>query len=188
VVPQPQRRRSGVIAYKTLVFLLLAANAVWFALGESPSKALDACAWLALLALFVWEADYGDRLSAGRGRLLLRGARVIAAFGVIGAMVGYVFEDNALDTVNSTVWIAVVILLETQLRFPAFAARMRYALTATAVILYGTLAVLVVLWALEGMWIDAYDAVLWLIAFATLELAIARRSASAAGAPAASAG
>ena len=176
-----------MIAYKTIVFLLLAANAVLFALGESPSKALDACAWLLLLALFVWEADYGDRLFAARGRLILRAARVIAAVGVIGAMVGYVFEDNALDTVNSIVWIAIVILLETELRFPGFAARMRYALIAMAVILYGTLGVLVILWALEGMWIDAYDAVLWLIAFATLELAIARRSVSAAGAPAATA-
>lgn len=175
-----------MITYKTIVFLLLAANAVWFALGQSPSKALDACAWLALLALFVWEADYGDRLSAGRGRLILRSARVIAVIGVIGAMVGYVFEENALDTVNSIVWIAIVILLETELRFPAFAARMRYALSATAVILYGTLGALVIVWALKGMWMDAYDAVLWLIAFATLEVAMAKRSAGAAGAPAAS--
>ena len=175
-----------MITHKTIIFLLLAANAVWFALGQSPSKALDACAWLALLALFVWEADYGDRLSAGRGRLILRGARVVAAIGVMGAMVGYVFEDNALDTVNSIVWIAIVILLETELRFPAFAARMRYALSATAVILYGMLGVLVIVWALEGMWMDAYDAVLWLIAFAMLELAMTKHSAGAAAAPAAS--
>ena len=61
--------------YKAVIFVLLAANAVWFALGPSPSKGLDACAWLVLLALFVWEADYGDRLSTGRGRVVLRGAR-----------------------------------------------------------------------------------------------------------------
>lgn len=170
--------------WKAIVFLLLAANALWFALGPSPSKALDACAWLALLALFVWEAEYGDHLSRRRGRVILRAARLVAAIGVIAAMVGYVFEDNALDTVNSVVWIAIVIVLETQLRFPAFAARMRHVLSAAAVLLYGTLGVLVVLWAREGLWMDAYDAVLWLTAFATLELAMTRRSAAAAhGAP-----
>lgn len=174
--------------WKVIIFLLLALNAVWFALGPSPSKALDACAWLALLALFVWEAECGDRLAAGRGRLILRSARLVAAIGVIAAMVGYVFEDNALDTVNSVVWIAIVIVLEAQLRAPAFAARMRHALTATALLLYGTLGVLVVLWAREGLWMDAYDAVLWLTAFATLELAITRRSAAAANGAAISAG
>lgn len=51
-------------AHRTIIFLLLAANAVWFALGPSLSKALDACAWLVLLALFVWKADYGT-VSAG---------------------------------------------------------------------------------------------------------------------------
>lgn len=172
-------------AYKTIIFLLLSANAVWFALDESPSKGLDACAWLLLFALFVWEADYGNRPSAGRGRVILRGARLMAACAVIAAMVGYVFDDNALDAVNSIVWIAIVILLETELRFPAFAARRRYAFGMTALILYGTLCVLVLLWALEAMWMDAYDAVLWLIAFATLELTVSRRSAPAAGAPAA---
>jgi hypothetical protein len=174
--------------FKAIMFLLLAANAVWFALGPSPSKGLDACAWLVLLALFVWEADYGDRLSAGRARSVLRAVRFAAAFGVVAAMVGYVFEGNALDTVNSLVWIAIVILLETELRFPGFAARMRYALGTAAVILYGTLAVLVILWALQGMWLDAYDAVLWLIAFATLELALSKRGPSALGAGAATAG
>ena len=174
--------------YKTIIFLLLAANAVWFALGPSSSKALDACAWLALLALFVWEAEYGDRLSHGRVRVILRAARLVAAIGVTAAMVGYVFEDNALDTVNSVVWIAIVILLETELRFPAIAARMRRALSAAAVLLYGTLGVLVILWARQGLWMDAYDAVLWLTAFATLELAITRRSAAPADGAAISAG
>lgn len=174
--------------WKAIIFLLLAANAGWFALGESPSKALDACAWLVLLALFVWEAECRDRLSAGRGRVILRSARLVAAIGVIAAMVGYVFEGNALDTVNSVVWIAIVIVLETELRFPAFAARVRHALTAATMFLYGTLGVLVVLWAREGLWMDAYDAVLWLTAFATLELAITRRNAAAADGAAVSAG
>ena len=161
--------------FKAALFVLLAANAVWFALGESPSKAIDASAWLVLLALFVAEADFGHHLAGGRSRSMVRVARVVAGTAVIAAMIGYVFEDNALDAVNSTVWIAVVIVLEIELRFPAPAERRRRALSAIALVLYGSLGVFVVLWAIQGMWMDAYDAVLWLIAFAALELKLARR-------------
>lgn len=159
---------------KAVLFALLAANAVWFALGPSPSKAIDACAWLVLLALFVAETDFGHLLEAGRSRMLVRAARLVAGIGVVAATIGYVFEDNLLDTVNCVVWIAVVILLETELRFPALAARASDAFRVTALALYGSLGVLVILWAVQGMWIDAYDAVLWLIAFGTIELKVSR--------------
>jgi hypothetical protein len=173
-----------VSAFKAVLFALLAANAVWFALGPSPSKAIDACAWLVLLALFVAETDFGHLLEAGRSRMLVRAARLVAGIGVVAATIGYVFEDNLLDTVNCVVWIAVVILLETELRFPALAARASDAFRVTALALYGSLGVLVILWAVQGMWIDAYDAVLWLIAFGTIELSVSRRTAQAAGAQA----
>jgi hypothetical protein len=163
-----------VSAFKAVLFALLAANAVWFALGPSPSKAIDACAWLVLLALFVAETDFGHLLEAGRSRMLVRAARLVAGIGVVAATIGYVFEDNLLDTVNCVVWIAVVILLETELRFPALAARASDAFRVTALALYGSLGVLVILWAVQGMWIDAYDAVLWLIAFGTIELKVSR--------------
>ena len=95
--------------------------------------------------------------------------------GVIAAMLGYAFEENVLDAVNSVLWIAVVILLEAEVRFPELVSKARTrAFAAAAALLYGGLAVLVVLWAVKGMWFDAYDALLWLIAFATLELNIAQ--------------
>jgi len=169
-----------VSAFKVVLFALLAANAVWFALGPSPSKAIDACAWLVLLALFVAETDFGHLLEAGRSRMLVRTARLVAGVGVVAATIGYIFEDNLLDTVNCVVWIAVVILLEIELRFPALAVRASYAFRASALTLYGTLGVLVVLWAAQGMWIDAYDAVLWLIAFGAIEMKVSARTLDAA--------
>ena len=161
---------------KVVLFALLTANAVWFALGPSPSKAIDACLWLVLLALFVAETDFGNALATPRSRFLVRAARLVAGIGVVAATIGYVFEDNLLDAVNCVVWIAVVILLETELRFPALAARAGYGFRATALALYGTLGVLVLLWAVQGMWIDAYDAVLWLIAFGAIELKVSGRT------------
>jgi hypothetical protein len=169
----PARRR---VFFKAVLFLLLAVNTAYFAIYATASKGIDAAAWLTLFVLFEAETSFADRLSSARAKAALRLLRLVAAAGVFTATIGYVFEDNALDAVNSALWIAVVVLLELELRFPRVAARHRGIFGAAAVALYGGLGLLVALWALRGMWIDAYDAALWLTAFATLELDILRRS------------
>ncbi len=155
---------------KALLFALLAADLAYFVLTGATSKAMDAAAWLTLLGLFEAESRLGARPRHAYAVLALRTARLLAAAGVILAMLRYLLEDNALDSVNSVLWIGVVIMLETQFRRPQFVARFRTAVKSVAVVLYGGLAVLVVIWAWRGAWLDAYDALLWLIAFAWLEL------------------
>ena len=157
---------------KAALFLLLAANTAYFVFFGTASKAVDACAWLTLLVLFEAETTYGRRFATGARRMLLRAARLAAGAGVVVSTIGYVFEDNALDAANSALWIVVVILLEIELRRPALVERYRRAFVATATAVYGSLGVLVAMWAAGGMWLDAYDAVLWLVAFAALELKV----------------
>jgi hypothetical protein len=156
--------------FKAILFSLLAANAAYFAIAETASKAIDAGAWLVLLVLFEAETRFGHRLTSARRRLALRTARLAAGAGVIAATLGYVFEGNVLDAVNSVLWIAVVVLLEVEVRYREAVAQARLAFSLLATVLYGSLAVLVVTWAVRGLWFDAYDALLWLIAFAALEL------------------
>ena len=166
--------------FKAALFVLLAANTLFFAVDGTPSKAIDAAAWLLLLVLFTAETTFGERLRHRFSQLALRGMRLVAAAGVFAATIGYVFEENRLDAVNAALWILVVILLEAELRWPAIAARHALAFKAAAVVLFGSLALLVVLWAAYGMWFDAYDAVLWLFAFVTIELEIVRREGESA--------
>ena len=166
--PPAQRRRE--LAFKGFLFALLVANTAYFAIAGTPSKAVDAAAWLTLLALFQAETLFGSRLATPGRCLALRAARLLAAAGVFAATIGYVFEDNVLDAVNCVLWIAVVVLLEIELRFPRAVARARGAFAAAAVLLYGGLSVLVVIWAVRGAWFDAYDAALWLTAFVVIEL------------------
>ena len=99
---------------------------------------------------------------------MVHALRLLAGAGVIAATIGYVLEDDRLDAINAVLWIAVVILLEVELRWPDLMAKAPYVVGSIAVALYGGLALLVVLWALQALWYDAYDAVLWLIAFVTL--------------------
>lgn len=156
---------------KAAVFVLLAANTAYFALTGASSKAIDSAAWLMLLTLFEAEARLAGRLQH-RGRVVLRAARLAAGAAVVGATLRYVFDENVLDTINSVVWIAVVVLLETQFRYPHAVARWRTLFTAAAVALYGALGALVVTWGVRGEWFDAYDALVWLVAFATIELEV----------------
>jgi hypothetical protein len=155
---------------KAVLLALLTVNAVFYALGGTLSKALDASAWLLLLVSFEVEARFAGALSSGRWLVALRALRLVAGIGVITAAVGYVLEKNALDATNTVLWIAVVVLLEIEIRRPDLVRRARNAFSLTAYALYGGLAALVAVWLAEREWFDAYDALLWLIAYAALEL------------------
>jgi hypothetical protein len=170
--------------FKAALLVLLAANTVYFAVVGTASKGIDAFAWLTLLVLFDIETAYNDRLRSRGAQLGVRAARLLAGAGVIAATIGYVFEEDTLDAVNALLWIAVVVLLEMELRWPALIARQRTAFNIAAVALFGGLALLVVLWAASGMWLDAYDAVLWLVAFAAIEVDLTRRPGNSPHGPA----
>jgi len=167
---------------KAAVFALLAFNTANYLVAGTLSEALDAASWLALLTLFELETDFGERLRAARAAAAVRCARLVAGVAVVVAAVGYVHDREWLDAVNSGLWIAIVILLEIQLRF-SHAARHRRGFAATAATLYAGLAALVIAWIWQGEWFDAYDALLWLTALVIVEMnvlqLVARKSESA---------
>ena len=167
------RTPSSAFVYKAVLFALLAVNAVYFAVAETPSKAVDAAAWLALLLLFEAETRYDSLLRIDRRRVALRIVRLAAAAAVAAATLAYVLEDNVLDAINSLLWMAVVVVLELDVRSRDDARRRRRAFAFAYVTLYGALAFMVLAWGLRGLWLDAYDAALWLIAFVTVELDVA---------------
>ncbi|MGZ5090022.1 MAG: hypothetical protein ACXWCY_17330 [Burkholderiales bacterium] len=164
------RERTPSNLFKLTLLALLGANTAYFAIGGSISKALDAAAWLTLLLLFEAETQFAAELRSKRQRAIVRTTRLAAAAGVVAATIGYVLEDDVLDALNSAVWIAVVVLLEIQVRYRDRVQRVRPASAAVAVSLYGALALLVLIWAGRDQWFDAYDALLWLVAFGALEL------------------
>jgi hypothetical protein len=156
--------------FRIAIFALLACNTAYYVYAGTPSKGLDAMAWLVLLALFTLETGSSRRLLAPRAAFALRAARLIAAAAVCAAGIGYIVEQNRLDAINSGLWIAVVVLLEFEVRRPQDVARHRAWFTVAAAALYAGLALLVLTWGWRGEWLDAYDALLWLIAFATIEM------------------
>jgi hypothetical protein len=81
-----------------------------------------------------------------------------------------VIEEEWLDTLNIGLWCAVVALLEFEVRYPDALMRHRSAWGGAAIALYSGLVALVAAWLWRGEWFDAYDAALWLVAFAMLEM------------------
>jgi hypothetical protein len=161
---------------KASIFALLGTNAAGYAWFGRPTEAMDSFAWLVLLALFELETAHPRRMGEPRIAALVRVARLIAGAAVVVAAVGFVQEGEALDSVNAMLWIAVVLLLEFEVRYLDAVNRHRRFFAAIAGSLYSGMAVLVAIWAWRGEWFDAYDALLWLVAFVALELNVLRAS------------
>ena len=165
--------RSAAAAYpwfKAVLLALLAGNTATYLYAGSTSEALDSTAWLVLLVSFELETGSGTRWRERPGNAVLRGARLVAAMALIAATIGYVREAEWLDALNVGLWVAVVALLEFEVRRPGDVMRHRSSFAAAAVLLYSGLVALVAAWSWRGEWFDAYDAALWLVAFATLEM------------------
>ena len=158
--------------FKAAVFALLVVNTGIFLASGTPSEALDAIAWLILLALFQLETGYGEALRARTILAVVHAIRWVALAAVGIAAAGFLSNEEWLDAVNSALWIMVVVLLELEVRRPAAVAAHRASFTAAAAALYAGLGAVVLAWLWRGEWFDAYDAALWLTAFATIELNI----------------
>lgn len=160
----------GYATFKAAVFAALTLNtAVYLATG-TRSEGLDSVAWLTLLVSFELETGRREWFRRRWSTIALHCARWLAGAALAAAAVGYVRGKEWFDAINTGLWIGVVAMLEFEVRHPDLAAQHRGGLVATTVMLYAGLAGLVLAWLLRGEWFDAYDAALWLVAFATLEL------------------
>ncbi len=158
------------LGFKAAVFALLACNTTFYLFAGTLSEALDATAWLTLLALFELETGFDDCFHVRGAATAVRGTRLAAIAAVGAAAVGYVYQNEWLNTVNTGLWIAVVVLLELEVRNPRAVVRHRATCAISAAALYAALAALVLVWAWRREWFDAYDALLWLTAFAMIEM------------------
>jgi len=158
------------------VIILLMANAIVFYVQGTASEALDSLAWLTLLALFELETRGGDGQATRGAVLTIHVVRLCAGVGVATAAAGYYVERAWLDAANASIWIAIVALLEFKVRFPRWFAKRSGSTGSVAALLYTSLAGLVVAWAWRSEWFDAYDATLWIVAFAAIEMNVLMRS------------
>ena len=170
------RPRRGFVVFKWLMYTLLAGDVVLYALFGRLTEFIDTAAWLVLLMLFEWET--GGWSLPRRWRPALHGVRGVASLAVLGACIGYALEGEWLDFANEMVWLGVVALLELEVRLPVGAVQLHRWRRRCAAMLYLALIGFLLTWAIQGAadpepmhaWLDAWDALLWLLAFVVIEL------------------
>lgn len=162
-------------AFKWCVYALLALNVALYGLHGTPTEQLDTGAWVLLLLLFEWET--GPWPMGSRVRRLVHGLRLLASAAVVASCAAYAMQREWLDLANATTWLAVVVALELEVRVPPARRRFHRARRALTLGLYLALASFLVAWLAIGLaeggagaWLDAWDAGLWLLAFAAIEL------------------
>ena len=172
------RPARWVISLKLALLALLTANTVFYVFSGTRSEALDSPAWLVLLISFEAEAGLRHRFGGRSTTKALRILRMLAASALAAAAVGYAHDEEWLDVINVALWIAVVALLEFKIRNSGRSKQLDRGLGWAAAALYTGLVSLVAAWLLRREWFDAYDAALWLTAFAIVELDLLSRETS----------
>ncbi len=157
---------------KAALFALIAGTTAAYVVVGRATEALESIAWYVLLILFAAEAGWPGHVGGSAVVRAVHALRAVATAAIIVAGVGYLQEREWLDAINTGLWIAVVLLMEAEVRQPAAVAEHRRACAALAAVLYSALALLAAIWAAHGEWLDAADALLWLAAFAVIEIDI----------------
>ncbi|MGH8662413.1 MAG: hypothetical protein ACREUB_11755 [Burkholderiales bacterium] len=152
------------------MFALLVLNTGIYVGSGTLGEGIDSMAWLMLLALFQWETGSRQVVRPRATLAAIHGVRMACLAAIGGAAAGFLYNNEWLDAANSGLWIAVVVLLEVGVRRPAAVATHRARFAAAAAMLYAGLGAVALVWAWRGDWFDAYDAALWLVAFATIEM------------------
>ena len=161
---------------KPALFALLAVNAVIYATAGRAAEGLDALAWFALLVLFEMETRWPRWTHIARNAAALDLLRLAAAAGIAIAALAYLREGEWLDAANAWLWIGVVAVLELEVRLPSLVTRNRTTINVISYMLFGALAAVALAWLAQGAWLDGYDAVLWIAAFALIETDLLRRA------------
>ena len=162
-------------AIKWTVYALLAANVVLYGLHGTINEQVDTGAWVVLLLLFEWETGHWRLAPATRP--FVHGLRLLASLAIVAACAAYALRGEWLDFANALAWLGVVVALELEVRVPPARRRFHVIRRALTFGLYAALTAFLVAWLSIGLaqrdagaWLDAWDAALWLLAFAVIEL------------------
>jgi hypothetical protein len=177
-------RRPGSLRFaifKYTVFALLAFNIYLFLVHETLHEAVDSIGWVILLGTFEYETTslHQDYESAFE-KYALYAVQALAYGLVLTATYHYLVLGEWVDLANSVIWLLVCAALAYDVYAPGEYGgvewRVRNIVKGT---LYAALVGLALWWGYEGVTdpeggliglLDFYDAALWIVCFAVIEL------------------
>jgi len=154
--------------FKLAIVALLALNVVIYAIADTLTSAVDALTWLVLLVLYELEAN--DAVPIAENRLHEIRGILIAVIAL--TFFSYIHDSEWLDVVNSALWFVLIALLELEVRWPDKVFKYRQNFWLATVTVFTGLIAMVIAWAWQSAWLDVYDAILWIVAFGSIEVDI----------------
>ena len=90
---------------------------------------------------------------------------------VIGwVLLRYFLDNQWLDVTNSALWFVMIILFELKMRWPTIVQKYQPVYNVTNMAVLAGLGIVALIWLLDSAWLDAFDAVLWLVALVVIDL------------------
>lgn len=154
--------------FKLAIVVLLTLNVVIYAWVDTLTSAVDELVWLVWLVLYELEANSVAPMAENT----LYGIRKVLIAVVALVFVRYVHDSKWLDVFNSTLWFALIALLELEVRWPEKVFKYRQSYWLATVTVFAGLIAMVIALAWQSAWLDMYDATLWIVAFASIEMDI----------------
>jgi len=157
--------------FKLAILGLLALNVLIYAMVDTLTSAADALAWLVLLVMFELEAADNRALIAENTLHAIRNVLIAV---IVLVFISYIHADEWLDVINGILWFALIALLELEIRWPKKVTKHKQGFWAATIAMFIALIGMVAVWLWRSEWLDAYDAALWIAAFAVIEVDIFR--------------
>jgi len=161
-------RSQSYPGFKIVIVVLLWVNVGLYAVYDTLTSTVDAMTWLVLLIMFELET-LGKPLFSAKTLHVIRNILIVI---IIGVFASYVRSSEWLDVANSLLWFALIALLELEIRKPDAVAGHPKIFWLTTLLVFSGLLAMVGAWAWQAAWLDVYDAVLWIAAFAAIEVDI----------------
>jgi hypothetical protein len=182
--------RHGKTVFKTAkytIFGLLVVDMLVYLWGSTLNEALDSVGWLFLLGAFEYEStSLHENYASTWEKYLLMAVQTVGYGITLKVTITYGVTHEWLDLANSILWLLVCASIAYDIYAPGDYEgaewRVRNALKMT---LYMALVAIAITWGVEGAWLDFYDAALWILCFAVVELNIFEFEEAAATEPSA---
>lgn len=167
--------------FKYTVFALLAFNIYLFLVHSTLHEAIDSIGWVILLGTFEYETTSLDKEYASPlEKYALLALQIVAYVLILFATYHYALHRQWLDLANSIVWLLVCAALFYDVYVPGEYGGTEWRVrNAFKGVLYAALLGFALWWGYEGATeegskvnglLNFYDAFLWIICFAVIEL------------------
>ncbi|RBP08205.1 hypothetical protein DFR50_12650 [Roseiarcus fermentans] len=166
--------------FKVVVFALLALNVVVFLWNAPQHEAFDQLGWVILLSTFLYETSALDKAYASPLEKYGLYAALAVGYGLaIFACYSYWSAGDTLGFLNSCTWLSVCAVLAYDVYAPGEYGGLEWRVrNGVKIALYAALVAYAATWAWRGFvsdgglsgFLDFYDAALWIVCFAVIEL------------------